>query len=397
MTLRSHQTKLLRSTRKIFQFTLTEMTPLCSPPSLQQHFLPSPSTPHSAMPHPHSTTPPPVLPPSSPSCLPSSSLSASRRYRQPRQRPRIATRRPQQQSSSDSDPEPAQYLDRRSDPLNIQKLSEYPPIDTYQLNLPSFLPSRQPGFYFPPTYPTDAIGVFKLFFIDEMLETIRINSNINGEDSCKKTYCGKSGGRRGKGSFRSLTLAEMNSFIGLMIYMGLVKNVPELSEYWSTTFPFHGLWARRFMTRNRFVAILSVLQMENPRTDKDRGTDPLRKVRGLIEAMPLNCIKYGQPHARVSLHERMVKAKGCFGFRQYINNKPVKWGEVVLGMLFHLRLHIQLRDTHGQRATNIGCGEDSSNNISCNNNNCSNNISCNHITIGWLGSEMTEDDTSTSG
>ena len=51
------------------------------------------------------------------------------------------------------------------------------------------------------------------------------NSNINGEDSCKKTYCGKSGGRRGKGSFRSLTLAEMNSFIGLMIYMGLVKNV----------------------------------------------------------------------------------------------------------------------------------------------------------------------------
>ena len=73
------------------------------------------------------------------------------------------------------------------------------------------------------------------------------------------------------------------------------------------------------MSRNRFVAILSVLQMENPRTDKDRGTDPLRKVRGL------NCIKYGQPYGRVSLDERKVKAKGRFGFRYVeVSNIQIK-------------------------------------------------------------------------
>ena len=77
------------------------------------------------------------------------------------------------------------------------------------------------------------------------------------------------------------------------------------------------------MSRNRFVALLSVLQMENPRTDKDRGTDPLRKVRGLVEAMCFNCMKYGQPHARVSLDERMVKAKGSFGFR-YVEISNIK-------------------------------------------------------------------------
>ena len=49
------------------------------------------------------------------------------------------------------------------------------------------------------------------------------NSNINGEDSCKKSYRGKSGGRRGEGSFRPVTVDEMNSLIGLLIYMGLVK------------------------------------------------------------------------------------------------------------------------------------------------------------------------------
>ena len=77
------------------------------------------------------------------------------------------------------------------------------------------------------------------------------------------------------------------------------------------------------MSCNRFVAILSVLQLENPRTDKDRGADPLRKVRGLVEAMRLNCIKYGQPHARVALDERMVKAKGSFGFR-YVEVSNIK-------------------------------------------------------------------------
>ena len=68
---------------------------------------------------------------------------------------------------------------------------------------------------------------------------------------------------------------------------------------------------------------MSVLQMENPRTDKDRGTDSLRKVRGLVEAMRFNCMKYGQPHARVSLDERMVKAKGRFGFR-YVEISNIK-------------------------------------------------------------------------
>ena len=49
------------------------------------------------------------------------------------------------------------------------------------------------------------------------------NSNINGEDNCKTSYRGKSGGRRWEGSFRPVTVDEMNALIGLLIYMGLVK------------------------------------------------------------------------------------------------------------------------------------------------------------------------------
>ena len=69
------------------------------------------------------------------------------------------------------------------------------------------------------------------------------------------------------------------------------------------------------MSRSRFDAILSVLHMENPCTDKDREADPLRKVRTVYNEVHKNCLEYGQPQARVSLDEHMVNAKGRFAFR----------------------------------------------------------------------------------
>ena len=77
------------------------------------------------------------------------------------------------------------------------------------------------------------------------------------------------------------------------------------------------------MSRNCFDTILSVLQVENPCTDKDQEVDPLRNVRGLVDAIHHNCMLYGQPHARVSLDKRMVKAKGRFGFR-YVEISIIK-------------------------------------------------------------------------
>ncbi|XP_062521807.1 uncharacterized protein LOC134196627 isoform X2 [Corticium candelabrum] len=297
-------------------------------PSLPVSHLSPPSSSLSVVSIPHLSLPatsPPAT--SSPASSPSSSTRL--RLRRPLQQPVRQSQHPSTLSSSshssDSESEPAASVDRRTDALDVLHLCHIPPDDDYQLQLPPFAPRRQPGFYPPQPYPTDAVGFFKLFFTDEMIEIIRTNSNIKGEDNCRKRNKGKSGGRRGEGRFRPVTTAEMNSLIGLLIYMGLVK-VPELSDYWRTTFPFYGLWARRFMSRSRFDVILSVLQLENPRTAKDREADPLRSVRTVCEALRRNCMEYGQPHARVSLDERMVKAKGRFAFWQYMRNNPVKWG-----------------------------------------------------------------------
>ena len=60
----------------------------------------------------------------------------------------------------------------------------------------------------------------------------------------KSYYAGSDGG------WVEVTVEEMRKLLALIIYMGIV-NVPELHKYWSTDTLYHGLWARRFLARDR--------------------------------------------------------------------------------------------------------------------------------------------------
>ena len=55
----------------------------------------------------------------------------------------------------------------------------------------------------------------------------------------------------------------MYKFIGLIILMGVVS-VLTINRYWSTNSLFHGLWARYFMSRDRFKALLGMLHVSDP-------------------------------------------------------------------------------------------------------------------------------------
>jgi hypothetical protein len=125
------------------------------------------------------------------------------------------------------------------------------------------------------------------------------------------------------GSWTDVTVPELYRFIGLLIYMGFVQ-VPTLSRYWSTT-PLHaGLWARHFMTRNRFKSLLAMLHVTNPGVDEP--ADRLAKIRPLLIHIKRRCMELYQAKVDVSVDERMVKSKGRSGIRQFIANKPVRFG-----------------------------------------------------------------------
>ena len=113
----------------------------------------------------------------------------------------------------------------------------------------------------------------------------------------------------------------MKKFIACLIYQGLVK-VPTYHRYWSTLSLYHGLWARTMISRDRFIALLSMLHVVDPNNE----TDKLRKVRPLLDMFKSKCRELYQPDQNVAVDERFVKSKHRSGIRQYIKNKPTKFG-----------------------------------------------------------------------
>jgi hypothetical protein len=89
--------------------------------------------------------------------------------------------------------------------------------------------------------------------------------------------------------------------------------IPWLEE--RTTFPFHGLWARKFMSLRRFKGIMSVLHIGDHTTEKDWQDDKLKKVWCLVDSMQARCLDLAQPDQHISIDKCMVKAQGCFGFK----------------------------------------------------------------------------------
>lgn len=72
------------------------------------------------------------------------------------------------------------------------------------------------------------------------------------------------------GEWREVTISEMETFISLLLYQGLIK-VKTIDRYWSTKSLYHGLWARKFMSRKRFQAILAMLHVVDPTTEDPKS------------------------------------------------------------------------------------------------------------------------------
>ena len=78
------------------------------------------------------------------------------------------------------------------------------------------------------------------------------------------------------------------------------------------------------MSRNRFEVISCFFHAALPRGEED--ADPLKKIRAVYEKIRSKCAELYQPLWELSVDERMVKSKAGTTFRQYLRNKPSKWG-----------------------------------------------------------------------
>ncbi|XP_042599318.1 piggyBac transposable element-derived protein 2-like [Cyprinus carpio] len=120
------------------------------------------------------------------------------------------------------------------------------------------------------------------------------------------------------------TPSEIEQFIGLHILMTVVR-MPSYRMYWQTATHYDPI--ATVMGRKRFDNLRTYIHMNDNTNVKQKGEpgyDPLFKVRPVLENVRANCLKV-EPEENHSIDEQ-IPFKGKIGMKQYIKNKPHKWG-----------------------------------------------------------------------
>uniref|UniRef100_A0AAV2JMM5 PiggyBac transposable element-derived protein domain-containing protein n=1 Tax=Knipowitschia caucasica TaxID=637954 RepID=A0AAV2JMM5_KNICA len=149
------------------------------------------------------------------------------------------------------------------------------------------------------------------------------NTNLNAARN-------KTRGKKYK--WTDINTEEMKKFIGVLLYMGVV-NLPKLTDLWRKHSIYDVPFPSTVMPRDRFKAILSNLHISDPGEDASnelaRGTeefDPLHRVRPLLNMIRTRCMAVYHPDRHIAVDERMVATKARLSFKQYMRDKPTKWG-----------------------------------------------------------------------
>ncbi|XP_047675159.1 piggyBac transposable element-derived protein 4-like [Tachysurus fulvidraco] len=184
---------------------------------------------------------------------------------------------------------------------------------------PTFNPARTPGVQLMGGVKYTILELFKLFMTDNILQVIVNNSNKFGETNHPDT-------------FQRITLPEMMSYLAMIIYMGIVKT-PCIHDYWRRSELYSFSFPSRVISGRRFKAISRAIHLSDPDDDAANnlkkgtaGYDRLFKIKPMYHEVRQVCMAYYQPHQCVAIDERMVASKARTGLRQYMKNKPVKWG-----------------------------------------------------------------------
>lgn len=121
-----------------------------------------------------------------------------------------------------------------------------------------------------------------------------------------------------------LNIDDIYRYIGILIYMSLYR-FPTLKSYWGK----HAFGPiRACMTRSKFESIKRYLCLrdENKRVKKgEAGYDPLYRTRTLIDHLNDRFDSIPK-QARLCVDEQMCGTKMKHHLRQYMPNKPHKWG-----------------------------------------------------------------------
>ncbi|KAI5629009.1 piggyBac transposable element-derived protein 3-like, partial [Silurus asotus] len=156
------------------------------------------------------------------------------------------------------------------------------------------------------------------------------------------------------------TPSEIEQFIGLHILMTVVC-MPSYRMYWQTATRYDPI--ATVMGCKRFDNLRTYIHMNDNTNVKQKGEpgyDPLFKVRPVLEKDRANCLKV-EPEENHSIDEQMIPFKGKIGMKQYIKNKPHKWGIKVFtragvtGLVYDFEVYTGKGTVTNERGLGVAC------------------------------------------
>ena len=126
-----------------------------------------------------------------------------------------------------------------------------------------------------------------------------------------------------------LSTDEMKAFIGVRIYMEYFLIKRTYASYWRDDGQFFISETPGFndiFSRDRFLAIWSYLHLVDEQDATIDKTDRIYKLRPCLNTLLGKFQNHYVPHKFLSLDEGMIPCKNRLAFKQYLKDKPVKWG-----------------------------------------------------------------------
>ncbi|KAK9685450.1 Transposase IS4 [Popillia japonica] len=159
---------------------------------------------------------------------------------------------------------------------------------------------------------------FRLFLNTEVLEhcvteTNRYEAQKRNANALPKARINR---------WKDTSIDEMEIFIGIQIWMGLV-NMPRLADYWTSKVLYKNQ-VSKVMSRNRFELLLANWHFSN--NEDAETTDRLYKISPLTTLMVRDFKKYFTPKQDICIDETLVPFRGRLSFLQFIKDKRHKFG-----------------------------------------------------------------------
>ena len=169
-----------------------------------------------------------------------------------------------------------------------------------------------------------ALDFVHLFLDQAFWQNITDMTNLRAQQAKEETptkyYCK---------NFKELTMEEMKAFLGLRLQMETTVMKPQLHEYWLSegkNFISHTPGFKDVMCGDRFFAIWAYLHVVNENDESVDKTDKIYKVRPVLTTFLEKFRHLYLPKQFLTLDEGMIPTKNRLSIKQYIKDKPVKFG-----------------------------------------------------------------------